>query len=48
MGAFGSSPKVAPHPGDSFAAHDVVGVDHVIEARGRRHVPADYDLRIRR
>ncbi len=37
-----------PHPGDAVAAHDVVGVDHLFDARNGRHVPAHHDGRARR
>ena len=37
--------QVAAHPGDAVAAHDVVGVDHVLDAGDRRDVPADHDRR---
>ena len=36
--------QIAPHPGDSFSAHDVVGIDHRFNARDRGHMAADYDL----
>jgi len=47
-GRVGIFAQVLPHPGDSFAAHNVVGIDHVLKARSRGHVPADNDFRLRR
>ena len=38
----------AAHPRNAVAAHDVVGVDHLLDFRNGRHVPADHDRRFRR
>ena len=38
----------AAHPGDAVAAHDVVGVDHRLDAGNGGHVPADHDRGLRR
>ena len=32
-GRAGIFAEKAPHPRDAFAAHDVVGIDHVLDAR---------------
>ena len=37
-----------PHPGDAFAAHDVIGVDHRFETGDCGHVSAHYEDRVRR
>ena len=38
--------EIAAHPGDAFAAHDVVGVDHVVDAGNGGHMSADDDRRV--
>ena len=40
--------QIAAHPGDPLTAHDVVSVDHLLDARDGGHVSADYDDRTRR
>ncbi len=40
--------QVAPHPGNAFAAHDMVGIDHLLDPGYGRDVPADDDRRVRR
>ena len=38
--------EIRAHPGDAFAFDDVVGVDHVVDARDGSDVAADNDLRV--
>ena len=38
----------SPHPGDPVAAHDMIRVDHVLQARNGRNMSAHYDGRRRR
>ena len=40
--------KILAHPGDAFAFDDVIGVDHVLDARNAGHVSADNNHRVRR
>ena len=40
--------EIAAHPGDAFAAHDVVRVDHLFDAGNGGDVPTDDNRRIRR
>ena len=47
-GRVGIFAKIAPHPGNSLAAHDVIGVDHVVEPGRRRHMSANHNHRFRR
>ena len=37
--------QVAAHPGNAFAAHDVVGVDHRFQAGNGSHMSAHHDHR---
>ena len=40
IGIFAEKPAHPTHP---FAAHDMVGVDHVLDARNSSHKPAHHD-----
>src|ERR1019366_7055053 len=40
--------QVAAHPGNTFSAHDVVGVNHGFQAGNGGNVSTDHDYRIRR
>ena len=40
--------EIAAHPGDAFAVHDVIGVDHLFDAGDGGDVSADDDHRMRR
>jgi hypothetical protein len=40
--------QIAAHPGNAVAAHDVIGLDHQVQAGDCRHVPADDDDASRR
>ena len=42
-GRVGVLAEVAAHPGDAVALDDVVGVQQVLDAGNRRHVPAHDD-----
>ena len=35
--------EIAPHPRDAFAAHDVIGIDQLIESGNGGDVPANDD-----
>ena len=48
IGRSGSSPRILAQPRHALALHDVIGVDHRLDARNRRDVPADDDRRPRR
>src|SRR4051812_2022492 len=37
--------QISPHPRDTFAAHDVVRVDHLFDSRYRRDMPTNHDGR---
>jgi hypothetical protein len=39
--------EVAAHPGDSFAADNVIGIDYVVNVGSRGDVPADTNYRMR-
>jgi hypothetical protein len=39
--------EVAAHPGDSFAADSVIGIDYVVNVGSRGDVPADTNYRMR-
>src|SRR5689334_13066543 len=47
-GSAGIFAEIRTHPGDAFAFDDVVGVDHVVNARDRGDMAADNDLRVGR
>jgi hypothetical protein len=40
--------EVASHPGNALATHDVVGVDHLVDAGYGGDMPADHNRRVRR
>jgi hypothetical protein len=41
-GRLGTVAQVLAHPADAFAAHDVVGVDHGLDAQDRGEVATDH------
>ncbi len=40
--------QVAAHPGDAFSAHDVIGINHPLQAGNGSYVSAHHDHGIRR
>jgi len=40
--------QVASHPGNALAAHDVVRIDHLVDAGYGGDMPADHNRRVRR